>query len=570
MLFAAGNDAYGSENGDKTIIFQALAFNALTVGAAETAVAPDTVAYFSSRGPTFDGRLKPDLVGPGHFVYSAAASGSAGLDSCSVVGMAGTSMATPAVAGAAALARQFLLDGKHLLYSSTGFYGSNYSIASPSGALIKAILVGSTTPLTQGYDSVGNTVTLSDFYDGVSATADDEAWKLGTGGAVDFHQGFGHVRLSNVFSLTGAFDTFLHEACIGAYGSWTLIFTVASAATEVDVTLVWWDPPSEAYCDYYDGATCLVHDLDLRVIHAGTRLYSNFGAASTGAYAGQEDTKNSVEKITIDTSSLNAGDTIEVVVATDSGLANYDSQSFALVVTGNLLKIHSPSPASTTRPSPMPSVPPTTSDTITLAVAIAMTTSQGTISSSEEDTLKGTIASTANVASEAIKNFGVTITSSRRRRLLATFTWSVDFEIVTELSSTSSSSPDEYADSVASTLKTNLASAVQASMTLTVAVDLISASAATRNPSYAPTYRPSKAPTIAPSVALQENTFLVIALIGASVGALLAGISIFLYSRRARKMTQPKIKSGASNVQRSPQEQANDIERSPKKRTARL
>lgn len=533
-------------------------------------MAPDTVAYFSSRGPTFDGRLKPDLVGPGHYVYSAAASGSAGLDSCNVVGMAGTSMATPAVAGAAALARQFLIDGEHLVYSSNGFYGSNYSKASPSGALIKAILIGSTTALSQGYDSVGNTVTLSDFYDGVSATADDESWKLGTGGAVDFHQGFGHVRLSNVFSLTGAFDTFLYEASISAYGSWSVKFTVASPTTEVDVTLVWWDPPSEAYCDYYDGATCLVHDLDLRVTHAGTRLYSNFGAASSGAYAGQEDTKNSVEKVTIDTSALTAGETVEVVVATDSGLANYDFQSFALVITGNLLKSNSPPPAPTSRPSPQPSIPPTASDTTTIAVAITMTTSQGTISSSEKDTLKGTIASTTSVTIENIKKFDVTITSSRRRRLLASYTWAVDFEIITELSSITSSSPVAYADSVASTLNTNLASAVQSSMSLTVVVDSITASAATRNPSYTPTHSPSEVPTIAPSVVLQHNIFFVIALIGASVGAVLAGISIFLYSRRSRGLTQQEIKSGTSNKQRGPRKIADNIERSHTKISAQL
>ena len=97
VAVAAGNDGPGT----CTIGSPGAAAGAVTVGAmADMGASGFSQARFSSRGPTADGRVKPDVSAPGVGITSAQTNTADGY-----VSYSGTSMATPFTAGVALLMR---------------------------------------------------------------------------------------------------------------------------------------------------------------------------------------------------------------------------------------------------------------------------------------------------------------------------------------------------------------------------------------------------------------------------------------------------------------------------------
>ena len=120
-----------------------------------------TLSYFSSVGPTRDGRLKPDVVAPGNMIASsnsranfgnsasvhcnpppAASSTNVDWSARAVQLMSGTSMATPAIAAVAAIVRQWFQEG----WYPSGSPNANATI-NPSAALVRAVIAASATSL---------------------------------------------------------------------------------------------------------------------------------------------------------------------------------------------------------------------------------------------------------------------------------------------------------------------------------------------------------------------------------------------------------------------------------------
>ena len=135
FIFSAGNSGPGTQ----TLITPGVGKNVITIGACESERqvlyiyedGADAMADFSSRGPTEDGRYKPDVVAPGTWISSTksrlAPDGNEwiGIDEHYTY-MGGTSMASPIATGAAATLIQY--------------FRETTDNQNPSPALLKAIV----------------------------------------------------------------------------------------------------------------------------------------------------------------------------------------------------------------------------------------------------------------------------------------------------------------------------------------------------------------------------------------------------------------------------------------------
>ena len=71
----------------------------------------ENLSDFSSRGPTRDFRIKPEVVAPGEYIMSAKSDGNTNTHNCALEDQMGTSMATPFVASVGVQLQQYFRDG---------------------------------------------------------------------------------------------------------------------------------------------------------------------------------------------------------------------------------------------------------------------------------------------------------------------------------------------------------------------------------------------------------------------------------------------------------------------------
>ncbi|WP_328444458.1 S8 family serine peptidase [Streptomyces sp. NBC_00386] len=228
FAIAAGNDG---EYGASTVGSPGSADAALTVGAVDK---DDKLASFSSTGPRVgDGAVKPDVTAPGVAVTAAAASGSQfdtdpGIPhpAPGYLRLDGTSMATPHVAGAAAILKQ-----QH----------PTWKAAELKGALIASAKGGDYTVFQQGSGrvQVDKALAQSVIADPVSSTFGVAQWPHTDDQPLTRKIGYRNLGSSDVtLDLSvSALDPAGKPAPAGFFALGTTRVTVpAGGRTDVDLT----------------------------------------------------------------------------------------------------------------------------------------------------------------------------------------------------------------------------------------------------------------------------------------------------------------------------------------------
>lgn len=300
ILFAAGNSGLDMDKDGRidpnSIGSPGTAKNALTVGASENLVsnggnqkkvgelksspqnwptAPITestmsdnvngIAMFSSRGPTADGRTKPEIVSPGTNILSVHSQQPGveplwGLYNNDYAWSGGTSMATPLTAGAAAVTRQYLIE--------------KLNIPAPSAALLKAYMLHTATEMFPGQ------------YGEVGAAHGQELLTL----RPNNDEGYGLTNVAKAVqpNLFKALMTVDSKPGVATGETSTATLKVA-AGGHLMVTLVWTDAPGST-----SAAKALVNDLDLEVVLPNGQVLAVNDQINNNAFAQGEVTAGDV------------------------------------------------------------------------------------------------------------------------------------------------------------------------------------------------------------------------------------------------------------------------------------
>lgn len=294
-----------------TLGYPATAKDCVSVGATDAGMYADNVAWYSSHGPCEDGRLKPEVVICGGSedleIYSANCDFDVESYNCDLINKTGTSMATPAACGGAALIRQYFTDGFYPAGSAEP--GNGFT---PSSALIRAMI------LQSGVNVNG-------------AFTGDDGWYDPPAPIPTMGQGWGRITLDSVMVFDdGSKRIFVRDFVDGLNtGEYhTIELTVADSGQPFEVTLAWTDYPSSL-----SAMRNLVNDLDLVVEHtgSGTQYLGNVYATGQSQAGGSADRINPTECVLRHTPLT--GDYIITIQAHEIPIG---PQPYALVITGAL------------------------------------------------------------------------------------------------------------------------------------------------------------------------------------------------------------------------------------------